>query len=197
METEINKVEIPDYVTSIDKIRLMFQKQMSRIKVYNTVKDTYKGAHERDVLRIVDRFRTITNYKLNEEETKVYNKGNLRCIGSGILGLVLPFGLIATKSWREILVNTKRKKIIFGCFCLILGYGNYIGSKSNMLYNLVQLNESPMAYVTFQIMCQPPYRKYRNKWQTNYNLSSIAHRYQRFDFEKAMNIGTNNDNTTN
>ena len=123
---------------------------------------------------------------ITEAEKKVFRRAKWTTFGMALVGTTFPLGLLVSRWLRDMLVNTPRKRTCFSLLMATLGYGNYIASYSSFLNNLVQLNNSPMAYVTFQIMCQQPYRKYRNKWQTTYNLSSIAHRYEKFDFENAM-----------
>lgn len=181
------------YVTQIHSWRLIVQEKfLCRLHFYNNLKDGYKGGHERDIIRIVNRFQQITKYNLTDSERQVYRKASLTTAGLSVLGFFMPIGLLISKTMRDTFANTRKKRMFGLLFCCTLGYGNYIGSYSNYLKNLLHLDNSCMAYTAFQVMCQPDYRKFRNKWQTQYNLSAIAHRYQRFDFENEMKQNVNN-----
>ena len=173
------------YLTGTHQWRLMVQEQLSRFNFYNNIKGGYKGAHARDIIRIVNRFKEVTNYNFTESERRVFRKAQLTTYGLAALGFCMPLSILIVKPIRDIANTARKKKAIFVASCA-LGYGNYVGSYSSYLQNVLALDNSCMAYAAFQVMCQPDYRQFRNRWQTIYNLSAIAHRYQRFDFEFEM-----------
>jgi len=82
--------------------------------------------------------------------------------------------------------GSKKKKMAFSLFCGVVGYVNYNSAHQSLMYSLLQLNNSPYAYCSFQVLCLPQYKRFRNQWQSAYNLSAVAHRYSDFNLNDTM-----------
>ena len=125
---------------------------------------------------------------MNDEEWKVIRNGYLTIMSFTSLGIGFPGICLFAPSMRAMIWNTKLKKSLFGVFCGIIGYINYNSAHQTFMYNMLQLNNSPYAYCLFQIACLPEYKRFRNKWQSSYNLSAVAHRYADFDLNRSLSI---------
>mmetsp|Transcript_91555 Transcript_91555/g.112129 ORF Transcript_91555/g.112129 Transcript_91555/m.112129 type:complete len:182 (+) Transcript_91555:25-570(+) len=172
---------------NVDSARLWMQtKILSKLSLYNYTKDTFPGAHERDIIRIVNKWIKKHNYEPNWEEKSFYKHQNLVTMGYTTIGLLMPTGLLVSKSLREMCIGTRFKTFLFLSIMGICGYSNYVVSKSNYMENLLDMDNSVITYATFQVMCQPEYKRFRNKWQSQYNLSKVAYRYKNFDLYTSM-----------
>ena len=194
---------------NVDSARLWMQtKILSKLSLYNYTKDSFPGAHERDIIRIVNKwikydiygypsiyflfnilyklYHRKHNYEPNWEEKAFYKHQNLVTMGYTTIGLLMPTGLLVSKSLREMCIGTRFKSFLFFSIMGICGYSNYVVSKSNYMENLLEMDNSVITYATFQVMCQPEYKRFRNKWQSQYNLSKVAYRYTNFDLYNAM-----------
>lgn len=146
------------------------------------------GTHEKNAIHITGTWLKQRKYEANAEEWKVLRNGYLTIMSFTSLGVGFPGLVLFAPSMKAMVWNTKLKRCLFGAFCVTIGYINYNSAHQTLLYNMLQLNNSPYAYCLFQIACLPEYKRLRNRWQSAYNLSAVAHRYSDFDLHRALSI---------
>ena len=166
----------PDYI----------KKRLARSDFFNWLKDTCTGTHEKNIIQISRGWLKKQNYSPNKEESKVIRDGLITAAAFTSLGLGFPAIVLFAPSMRSIVYNSRKKKIMFWTFAAFIGYVNYNSSYQTYMYNILQLNNSPMAYCSFQILCLPEYKRFRNKWQSAYNLSAVAHRYADYNLHQHL-----------
>lgn len=113
--------------------------------------------------------------------------GYLTVASFTVLGLGFPSLVLFAPAMRHLIYSTRFKKSCFTIFCMGIGYVNYNSAHQSWMYNLLQLQKSPYTYCAFQVLCLPEYKRFRNKWQSAYNLSAVAHRYADFDLYQEIN----------
>lgn len=89
------------------------------------------------------------------------------------------FFLIFTQNRNSKQSNQKQKKH--------KGYTNLLAGTTSELTKLLELEDSFVAYTAFQVMLMPQYKRIRNTLQSNYKISSFAHRYRNFDYAASLN----------
>ena len=169
--------ESPDFI----------KQRLAKSELFNWLKDKCSGTHEKNVFHITHKWLKQQDYRMSEQEIKVIRKGYLTIAVFTALGIGFPSLALITPSMRSLIFNTKVKKYSFGVVCGGIGYINYNSAYATLMYNVLQLNDSPYAYCSFQILCLPQYKRFRNKWQSAYNLSAVAHRYADFDLYQCIN----------
>ena len=157
------------------------KRRLARSDFFNWMKDGCTGTHEKNILYIVRGWLKTQNYTPTKEESKVIRDGYITTAAFTALGCGFPAIVLFAPSMRAIIYNSAMKKTMFWTFAGIIGYVNYNSSFQTFMYNVLQLNNSPMAYCSFQVLCLPEYKRLRNKWQSAYNLSAVAHRYHDFN----------------
>merc|ERR1712228_797077 len=141
-----------------------------------------------NAIHIVSAWLKQQNYQKSEEESKVIRNGYWIIASFTGLGLGFPSLCLFAPSLRAMIWNTNLKKCLFCSMSGIIGYINYNSAHQTYMYNMLQLNNSPYAYCLFQIACLPEYKRFRNKWQSAYNLSAVAHRYADFDLHRSLSM---------
>merc|ERR1719242_1888651 len=169
-------LESPDYI----------KERLAKSELFNWIKDSSSGTHEKNAIYIVKSWLKKHNYTPNEEERKVIRNGYLTVASFTALGLGFPSLVLFAPTMRHMIYSTTFKKTCFALFCCGIGYVNYNSAHQSWMYNLLQLHKSPYAYCAFQVLCVPEYKRFRNKWQSAYNLSAVAHRYADFDLYQEL-----------
>ena len=195
-----------------DRYRLKMQSFLSKYQSYLILREIATGRHERDILIIVDRWAQYKGYTKTSKEKNVWLKGKVTSAGMCAFGLAMPLGPLIFPQFRHLCIGTKLRIATFAGLSYILAYSNFMSAHPKQLKNLFKLHDSPLAYVAFHMfrffffkgnilkfmsfsfflfffffrMCQPQYSKFRGKWQSEYNLSSIAYRYSDFDLREAL-----------
>ena len=162
------------------------KQRLAKSDLFNWIKDNCTGIHEKNIMHIVSGWLKEQNYTVNDQEWDVIKKGYLTIGAFTGVGIGFPCIVLFAPTMRPLVYNTKFKKTAFWSFAALIGYINYNSAYQTFMYNMLQLNNSPFAYCSFQTLCLPEYKRFRNKWQSAYNLSAVAHRYSDFDLYKAL-----------
>merc|ERR1740123_735061 len=170
--------EAPDFIKA----------RLAKSELFCWLKDGCVGTNEKNAIHITNKWLKQQGYERSDEEYKVIRNGYLTIMSFTSLGCGFPSICLFAPSMRAMIWNTKLKRCLFGGFCATIGYINYNSAHQTLMYNLLSLNNSPYAYCLFQIACLPEYKRLRNKWQSAYNLSAVAHRYADFDLHRSLSI---------